>query len=47
MKNAKKSGGKSVLYAIKPVVEWLAPRSVMLEYRKKKFEKFADVRTKL
>lgn len=47
LKNAKKSGGKSVLYAIKPVVEWLAPRSVMLAYRKKKFEKFADVRTKL
>lgn len=47
LKNAKKSGGKSVLYAIKPVVERFAPRSVMLAYRKKKFEKFADVRTKL
>lgn len=47
LKNAKKSGGKSVLYAIKPVVERFAPRSVMLAYRRKKFEKFADVRTKL
>lgn len=47
LENAKKSGGKSVLYAIKPVVERFAPRSVMLAYRKKKFEKFADVRTKL
>lgn len=47
LKNIKKSGGKSALYAIKPVVEWLAPRRVMLAYRKKKFDKFADFRTKL
>ncbi len=47
LKNAKKTGGKSALYAIKPVVERLAPRSVMLAYRKKKFEKFPDLRTKL
>ncbi len=47
LKSAKKNDGKSALYAIKPVVEWLAPRRVMLAYRKKKFEKFADLRTKL
>lgn len=47
LKKAKQNGKSSLLYAIKPVVEKLTPRRVMLAYRRKKYDKFSNMRAKI
>lgn len=47
LKKAERNGKSSFLYKIKPIVEWLTPRRVMLAYRRKKYDRFADLRTKV
>lgn len=47
LKKAERNGKSNFLYKIKPIVEWLTPRRVMLAYRKKKYDRFADLRTKV
>ncbi len=47
LKKAGQNGKSSFLYAMKPVIEWMTPRRVMLAYRRKKYDRFRTLRTEL